>query len=374
MLNRRHIRIKVLQVLFAYYSEEKPDMTRYEKMLFESFDRFRDLYISILDLMPEMQAKAIEKIEAGMNKKLPTKEDLHPNTKFVTNSIIRLLSNSKNLSKAAKESHIIWRNNDDLLRQLFRFLIETDDYKEYMSSKERGFEHDREYVLRFIRRHIINFTPLQDWLEEIGIFWNDDLDLASSMVLKTLKSIQETDDDVLLMPLWKVEDDEEEYAKQLFRKTLAYGEESLALISKHSPNWEADRIALMDLIIMKMAIAEARQFEHIPLKVTLNEFIELSNYYSTPKSNQFINGLLDTLFPLMEKDGKIKKLGRGLISESTKTVVAEKPKKETEETATAETAVDGEHKAAKTTKEPKPKKAAVKKAKTTPTASEQKGE
>lgn len=317
MLNRRHIRIKTLQVLFAYYSEENADVVRYEKMLYESFDRFRDLYISILELIPEMQSKAIDKIEAGMNKKLPSKEDLHPNTKFVTNVIIRLLANSKNLSKASKESHILWRSNDDLLRQIFRFLIETEDYKEYMASTERGFEHDREYVLRFVRRHLINYAPMQEWLEEIGIFWNDDLDLASSMALKSIKSIKENDSEIEVMPLWGSED-EANFAKQLFRKTLAYGQESMELIAKHSPNWEADRIALMDLVIMKMAIAEAREFDQIPLKVTMNEFIELSNYYSTPKSNQFINGLLDNLFQILQKEGKIKKVGRGLISESVK--------------------------------------------------------
>lgn len=326
MLNRRHIRIKVMQVLFAYYSEEKPDVVRYEKMLFESFDRFRDLYISLLDLIPEMQAKAIEKIEAGMNKKLPTKEDLHPNTKFVTNAVVRLLANSKSLSKASKESHIRWKDNDDMLRQMFRFLIETEDYKEYMNSKERGFEHDREYVLRFLRRHLINYEPMQEWLEEVGIFWNDDLDLAGSMVLKSLKSLNESDDDVELMSLWKAEDDEEEYSKQLFRKTLVYGEDSMKLIADNSPNWEADRIALMDLIVMKMAIAEAREFDQIPLKVTMNEYIELANYYSTPKSNIFINGLLDALFPMLEKEGKIKKQGRGLIEESIAKPAAKAPK------------------------------------------------
>ncbi|HEY8404337.1 MAG TPA: transcription antitermination factor NusB [Flavobacteriales bacterium] len=366
MLNRRHIRIKVLQILFAYYSEDKPDMVRYEKMLFESFDRFRDLYIGLLQIMPEMQAKAIEKIEAGMNKKLPTKEDLHPNTKFVTNAIIRLLANSKNLAKAAKDSHLIWRNNDDLLRQLFRFLIETEDYKEYMASKERGFEHDREYVLRFLRRHIVNYTPIHEYLEELGIFWNDDLDLAASMVLKTIKGIHDNDDDVELMQLWKAGEDEEEYARQLFRKTLAYGEESMELIAKHSPNWEADRIALMDLVIMKMAIAEARYFDQIPLKVTMNEFIELANYYSTPKSNKFINGLLDTLFPLLEKEGKIKKVGRGLISESTKPAAEKAEPAPVAEVASEE---------AKPAKAAKPKKAAAKaKSKEAPAESEQTGE
>ncbi|MFN5622291.1 MAG: transcription antitermination protein NusB [Flavobacteriales bacterium] len=313
MLNRRQIRIKTMQIIFAYYSEEKPDMVKYEKILFESFNRFRDLYISLLLLPAEMQAKAIEKIEAGMNKKLPTHEDLHPNTKFVTNNLVRILANSKVLDKVSKEIHIRWKDNDDLLRAMFKSLIESEDYKEYMASKERGFEHDREFLLRFLRRELINFEHMHDWLEEIGIFWNDDLDLASSMALKTLKTIKESDNDVTLMPLWKADDDEEEYTKQLFRRTLALGADSEKMIAENAPNWEADRIATMDMVILKMALAEAQTFESIPLKVTMNEYIELANYYSTPKSNVFINGLLETLFSKLQADGKINKLGRGLV-------------------------------------------------------------
>lgn len=306
-----------MQILFAYYSEEKPDIVKYEKILFESFDRFRDLYIALLLLPAEMQAKAIEKIEAGMNKKLPTKEDLHPNTKFVTNTLVRILANSKTLDKASKEIHIRWKDNDDLLRQMFKTLIESSDYKEYMASKERGFEHDREYLLRFIRRHIVNFELMHDWLEEIGIFWNDDLDLASSMALKTLKTVKDSDDDITLMPLWKADDDEEEYTRNIFRKTITLGEASEKLIAENAPNWDADRIALMDMVILKMALAEAQTCESIPFKVTMNEYIELANYYSTPKSNVFINGLLETLFGKLQAEGKFKKMGRGLIETST---------------------------------------------------------
>jgi N utilization substance protein B len=282
-------------------------------VLFESFNRFRDLYISLLLLPGEMQAKAIEKIEAGMNKKLPTPEDLHPNTKFVTNNLVRILANSKVLEKASKEIHIRWRDNDDLLRGMFKSLIDAEEYKEYMTSKERGFEHDRDYLLRFLRRELINFEHMHDWLEEIGIFWNDDLDLASSMALKTLKTVKESDNDLELMPLWKADDDEEEYTKQLFRRTLALGAESEMMVAESAPNWEADRIATMDMVILKMALAEAQTFESIPLKVTMNEYIELANYYSTPKSNVFINGLLETLFAKLQADGRIKKIGRGLV-------------------------------------------------------------
>ncbi len=315
MLNRRHVRIKVLQILFAYYSDEKPNAAAYEKMLFESIDRFRELYVSFILLLGEMQGLAIEKIEAGMNKKLPTKEDLHPNTKFVTNSLLRIIANSKKLDKASKEIHIRWKDNKDLLKAMFKMLTETDDYKEYMDSKKRGFEHDKEYLLRFFRRHLVNDESMHEFLEDQGIFWNDDLDLCASMVLRTLKQINENDEDVEFLPLWKDPEDENDYCKKLFRQTLALGEENQKVIAQNTPNWEADRIAIMDMIILKMAFAEAQTFDSIPVKVTMNEYIELSKYYSTPKSATFINGVLDTLIPKMIHEGKIKKIGRGLLEE-----------------------------------------------------------
>lgn len=315
MLNRRHVRIKVLQILFAYYSDEKPNAATYEKMLFESVDRFRELYISFVLLLGEMQGLAIEKIEAGMNKKLPTKEDLHPNTKFVTNSLLRIIANSKKLDKASKEIHIHWKDNKDLLKAMFKMLTETEDYKEYMDSKKRGFEHDKEFLLRFFRRHLVNYEPMHEFLEDQGIFWNDDLDLCASMVLRTLKQINENDEDVDFLPLWKDPEDENDYCRKLFRQTLALGEDNQKVISDNTPNWETDRIAMMDMIILKMAFAEAQTFESIPVKVTMNEYIELSKYYSTPKSATFINGILDTLIPKMIHEGKIKKVGRGLLEE-----------------------------------------------------------
>jgi transcription antitermination protein NusB len=313
MLNRRHIRIKVLQILFAYYTDEKPDAALYEKMLFSSINKFRELYISLILLLGEMQSLAIEKIEAGMNKRLPSHDDLHPNTKFVTNGLLRIIANSKLLDKVSKELQLNWKDNKDLLKQMFKMLTESDDYKEYMSSLERGFEHDKEYLLRLFRRHMVNFELMHDYLEEQGIFWNDDLDLASSMVLRTLKSVKEKDDDVVLLPLWKEDDDEEEFCKSLFRQTLARGADNEKMIADNTPNWDSDRIAMMDMLLLKMALAEAETFDSIPVKVTMNEYIELAKYYSTPKSALFVNGLLDQLIPKLQADGKVHKVGRGLV-------------------------------------------------------------
>lgn len=313
MLNRRHLRIKILQALYAYYQNEDRDIAQADQQLFFSIDKMYEMYLYLLLLIVEMQGKAIEKIEAGRNKRLPSEEDLHPNTKFVTNAPLRILANSKVLSKVLDEKGITWSDNMELVRKVFKEVSQTEEYKEYMSSTSRGFVHDRDYLLKLFKRHMINIEGLHEYFEEKSIFWNDDLDLMAGMAIKTVKLIEENVDDFELLPLWKDADDEKDFVTVLFRNTITQGEENGKLIAESASNWDTDRIAIMDMILMKMALAEARSFESIPIKVTLNEYIELSKYYSTPKSNGFINGILDQLFSKLKDDGSIEKVGRGLI-------------------------------------------------------------
>lgn len=314
MLNRRQLRIKVLQILYAYYQSEDREMKDFEKQLFFSIDKMYEMYLYLLLIVVDMQGRAIEKIEAGLQKKLPAQEDLHPNTKFVTNTCLRALANSKNLQKELDISGVSWTDNQDLIKRVFRELIETEDYKEYMNDEQRGFEHDKEYLLRFFKRHMVNVEGIAEYFEEKSIFWNDDMDLMAGMVIKTIKMIPEDAEDVKLLTLWKDKEDEYSFTTALFRQTLIQGDDNAALISEAAANWDMDRIALTDMILMKMAIAEAKTMDSIPLKVTLNEYIELAKYYSTPKSNGFINGVLDQLFTKLDKDKGLKKVGRGLIT------------------------------------------------------------
>ena len=313
MLNRRHLRIKILHVLFGYYQDEDRDPKRSRQALDHSTQKMQELYLMLLDMVGSMQALAIERIEAGYKKQLPSPEDLNPNTKFVTNKPLRVLANSENLRKACEAHGVGWANRQDLLKGIFRALLDHEEYTEYMASEERGFQSDRESLIRMFRKHMVNFDLFQDMLEEESIFWVDDLDLAASMAIKTIKTIKEGDEEVELLPLWRDDDDDKAFMEDLFTQTLALGEESEAHIKEGAQNWELERIATTDRILMKMALAEARTFESIPLKVTLNEYIELSKYYSTPKSHGFINGILDQLFTKLKESGKIKKVGRGLI-------------------------------------------------------------
>ena len=313
MLNRRHLRIKILHVLFGYYQDEDRDPKRSRQALDHSTQKMQELYLMLLDMVGSMQSLAIERIEAGYKKQLPSQEDLNPNTKFVTNKPLRVLANSEHLRKACEAHGVGWANRQELLKAIFRALLDHEEYTEYMASEDRGFQVDRESLVRMFRKHMINFDLFQDMLEEESIFWVDDLDLAASMAIKTIKTIKEGDEEVELLPLWRDDDDDKAFMEDLFTQTLALGEESEAHIKEGAQNWELERIATTDRILMKMALAEARTFESIPLKVTLNEYIELSKYYSTPKSHGFINGILDQLFTKLKESGKIKKVGRGLI-------------------------------------------------------------
>jgi len=313
MLNRRHIRIKIFHILYGFYQDEEKDAVKAKNALNHSITKMHELYLLLLNMVSEMQGLAIDRIEKGRKKQLPTPEDLHPNTKFVRNAPLRVLANSKHLKSETEELGVGWGNKRELLRNMFRDLVEDEEYTTYMASDERGYKHDRDSLIRMFRKNLINQEIFHDMIEEESIFWIDDLDLASSMAIKTIKSIQEDDDEVELLQVWREDDDDKEFMEGLFAQTLAQGEINEGLIKEGAQNWELERIALTDRIFMKMALAEAKEFPSIPLKVTLNEYIELSKYYSTEKSHGFINGILDQLFVKLVDSGDIKKTGRGLV-------------------------------------------------------------
>ncbi|MBK13152.1 MAG: transcription antitermination factor NusB [Crocinitomicaceae bacterium] len=313
MFNRRQLRIKVLQALYALHSDKEGSVEDAHKLLMSAVEKTYDLYLTLLLLIAEMQDAAIERIEAGRMRKQPSHEDLHPNTKFVNNKPLRVVIKSKVLAKEAANRSLGWSNDQDMVKRLFKSLVASEEYVAYMENEERGFQHDRESLNRMFRKHIINDESLQEWLEEQSILWSDDLDLASSIVLKTIKTISEDSDDLTLCDMWKEEGDDKEFLEQLFSRTLALSSEHDKAIEEAASNWDIERIATIDLLLLRMALAEARSFESVPLKVTINEYIDLAKFYSTEKSGAFVNGVLDKLFASMREDGSIVKTGRGLI-------------------------------------------------------------
>jgi N utilization substance protein B len=313
MFNRRQLRIKVLQTLYAFHTDKDGSVEEAHKLLLKGLDKTYDLYLLLLMLIGEMQDAAIERIEAGRLKQQPTREDLHPNTKFVNNKPLRIIIKSKELAKEAANRKLGWGQEQDMIKRLFKSLVMSEEYTAYMDNEERGFQHDRESLNRMFRKHIVNDEGLQEWIEEQSILWSDDLDLASSIVLKTVKTITEGSEDLVLSEMWKDDGDDREFLEHLFSRTLAMAEEHDKAIETTASNWDLERIATMDLLLLRMAIAEARTFPSVPLKVTINEYIDLAKFYSTEKSGAFVNGVLDKLFTAMLEDGRIVKTGRGLI-------------------------------------------------------------
>lgn len=315
MLNRRHLRIKIMHALYAFEQSKSNNISRAEKELFHSIQKMYEMYLYLMLIMIEIRDAAEVRIEEGKKKRLATEEDLNPNMRFVENKLLAQLANNRALKALSEQHKVNWMGEGELIRRFLRFLLETEEYKSYMSAEESNYEADQEVILRLFKRHLINHESFQYFFEERSIFWVDDLDIVASMALKTFKSFNENSDEFTpILPLWKEPEDEQNFVKTLFRKTIVQSKEHEELIKKYTENWEIERIAVMDIILMKMALTEAKEFNQIPTKVTLNEYIEISKYYSTPKSNTFINGVLDKLFTEMTEEGTIKKVGRGLIN------------------------------------------------------------
>ena len=314
MLNRRHLRIKVLQSLYAYFQSNDENYGKAEKEMMLSIERIYDLYIYLLMTFAELKSVSEAKMVDGAKKIFPTEEDLNPNTKFIDNKIIAALESSVELRNQSEQRKVNWLGveEQEMFKKMFKAIRESETYFEFMNNEQSGYEEDRAFLLALFKTEIANFPLLYNYFEEKSIHWLDDIDLACSMVLKTLKGFNESDEMCSILPLYKDEVDEKAFVKSLLRKSIMMEKENEQLIDELTQNWELDRIAKMDVFLMGMAITEMQVFSNIPTKVTLNEYIEISKFYSTPKSNGFINGILDKAISRLEKDGKINKVGRGL--------------------------------------------------------------
>jgi N utilization substance protein B len=312
MLNRRHLRIKVLQALYAYEQSNNENYSAGEKELLHSIDKMYDLYVDYLQVLPELKRFAERKIEERKRKVRPTEENLAPNLSFVDNVFLVQISENTKLDEVAEDIKVNWVGDvkQDLIKKLFTKIEKCDIYIEYMSKPLGDYAEQKAFIIKLFKSEICNSSILLNHFEEVRIHWQDDFDHVFSMIIKLLKSFKEGGETTIL-DLYK--DDEEEFILKLFRRSISNFESHTELLGEYTKNWDSDRLAKMDIFIMNLAITEAKEFNQIPLKVTLNEYIEISKFYSTPKSSTFINGVLDKLFAQLTKDGTIRKIGRGLV-------------------------------------------------------------
>jgi len=292
----------VLQIVFAYYQNGNNDLKVAENELRLSLRRSYDLYYYFLLLIIEVTHLQERRVEARKNKLRPTKEDLMPDMRLINSRFTRQLETNEMLLDYVKEHGVSWVNETDFVKSVLDLILESDLYAEYVANPDDSYDVDREFWRAVFRKLICGNQDIEDALEDISIYWNDDIEIIETFVLKTIKRFsEENGSGEELLPMFKDEEDMH-FVKELFRKSLERGNQYREWIDKHMKNWESERVANMDLIIMQVALAEIMNFPKIPIKVSLNEYIDAAKYYSTPKSGTFINGILDSIVKELKKE------------------------------------------------------------------------
>ncbi|MDA3927335.1 MAG: transcription antitermination factor NusB [Prolixibacteraceae bacterium] len=305
-----------MQSLYAFHSSPNQTINLAEKELFHSINKSYDLYHWLLQLLVEVHTYATERIELKKHKQVPTQDDLSPNTKFINNEVILRLVENKPLQDYIEKAKLSWIDHPELIKKLYTELVESENYKKYIINETKSIKEDRNLVDHFYANVVAQSEDIYQLLEEQSIYWNDDLEFVASMIIKTLRKFKLTTSETKsLMPLFKDEEDVD-FTKKLFRQSVLNSEEHRKIITDHLRNWDLDRVAFIDVLIMEMALCEFLYFSSIPSKVSLNEYIDLAKFYSTTKSRTFINGILDKILKSLKEDGKITKAGRGLIGEN----------------------------------------------------------
>jgi N utilization substance protein B len=303
-----------MQALFAYQRSEGAELAVGEKLLNQSLTRIYDLYIHHLSLLTEIHSFAKKQIEEGYTKRMPTEEDLNPNLGFVKNRVLVQLENNPQLEKHISARRINWAEQSELIRRIFLAFKESPEYQEYVNGPEPTYKEDRRLVYKLYEDFLMANEHLQSIFEEKSILWVNDVDQVSELVVRTISDFKkDVDFGGALCPMYKDEEEDRAFVKDLFRKTATNNLDYQKMIEEKLENWDLDRIASTDILLMKMAISEFINISSVPTKVTMNEYIEISKEYSTPKSNLFINGILDKVLATLKEQGKVKKMGKGLI-------------------------------------------------------------
>ena len=330
MLSRRLLRVKVAKALYAHLKSNS-DIRVSEKNLVESIDKAYDLYFQMMSFVVEVANYAENRIELNKQKKLPTYEDLNPNRRFVDNPVIHLIANSDSVNDFLAKRKLSWSQHQDAVKDVYNRLVEAEFYQKYMSASINTFTNDRKFVEDLLQ-WLEEDEALAEVVTEMSLLWADDYGFALYMAIRTIQNLKvkhtalmalpqdiskeeflkDEPTAALLLPKFKSEDDLE-FATTLFFKALAQYADNQEIVDRYSKNWDVERVVFMDSLIISIAIAELTEFESIPVKVTLDEWIDIAKYYSSPTSSTFVNGVLDKIVAEFKESGRINKSGRGLL-------------------------------------------------------------
>jgi N utilization substance protein B len=303
-----------MQTLYAFKGGESDDFSKDQKFLIFSIDNMYNLYLLLLSLLLEVHKRAEADIKKKQKKHLATKEDKDPNRKFINNELLALLQGNFQL-KNQLEIHGItnWQLDSEYVDIIFKAITSSEIYKDYMKTRVSDFKEDKDFIVDVFKEIIAPNDKLYDYLEDKNLTWLDDLPTVNTTILKLLRKAKASVTDDYFTPKLYKDADDKQYAIDLFKKTLLNRTAINKEIEQKTQNWDTDRIALVDHVLLQMAICELKNFPSIPVKVTLNEYLEIAKEYSTPKSSIFINGILDKLVKEYEDAGTLKKIGRGLL-------------------------------------------------------------
>lgn len=314
MLTRRHIRVKVMQSLYSMEQTQSVDLDKEEKFLVYSIEQMYDLFLINLQLMVEIRKHVVDFLEKSQKKILATTEEKNPNQKFVKNQVLLLLNDNAQLKDAiAKKKLNYWELDDEYVKILWRAIQESDLYVSYMRTETSSFKEDQNFIIAIYKEIIAPNDKLYEYLEDKRLTWVDDLPLVNTGILKMFKKLKPSNNGDTRLPRLYKDMEDKEFARAIFKKTALNKETFSKEIEGRTPNWDKDRIAELDKAIINMAICEFTKFPSIPVKVTINEYLEIAKEYSTPKSSIFINGILDKISKEYQENGKLKKVGRGLM-------------------------------------------------------------
>ncbi|WP_299174492.1 transcription antitermination factor NusB [uncultured Allomuricauda sp.] len=314
MLTRRHIRVKVMQCIYALVQSKDDSLEKQQKFLKVSIDNMYVLYLLVLSLLAELHKLAEKHAKHASKKYLATEEDNFPDPgKFIKNQLLNQISNNQLLQKELSKRKLNnWYLNEEYVKIIYKEVVASDIYKKYMFDGKTDYEHDKEIILQLYKEIIAPNDKIYEYFEDDKLTWVDDVPIVNTFLVKRLRKAKATSNESFFLPSLLKDEQDMEYANKLLTKTLLNDEQWEKEIEGKTPNWDNDRIAEIDSIVLKMAICELLNFSSIPERVTLNEYLEIAKEYSTPKSSIFINGVLDKLAKEYKSSGRLQKMGRGL--------------------------------------------------------------
>ncbi len=315
MVSRRYLRTKTMQALYAHSIKSYEDPVSAQIELVKTVKNCYVLFLWFFSILPEVTYYRRNKLEDFKGKNNPTYEDLNPNTKFVDNKVIEQMENNVTLKKLIENNHISWLQDTDFITRLFHQIEDLEEYQTYMSNPSRSYDEDKKLVIDIIENIFAKDDHMRWFFSEKETNWLDDYEEALMMFYKNvLKFKENASDNCKILTLFKANDREDEFfCKDLFMKTIQHDAEFEEMIEEKLQNWELERVIGMDILLMKMAICEFTQFPSIPVKVTMNEYIDLAKLYSSEKSQIFVNGILDRIIVDLKEQGKLNKVGLGLL-------------------------------------------------------------